>query len=157
MSVKVRRMVIVAVMLVLVPVIGLAQTSSDEHLKQNGAAINKAFRLEGLTRESFALVEGGTKMEEIPESNRIFVDEEAAQELPRYDIPFRLLGFCSLKGFSGCTRFSGTTRQIRLVPKPVTRAVTVTMVSESEGKTYYFCSAQCKSRIENAPEKLASE
>lgn len=71
---------------------------------RHGAAINKAFRLEGLSRGSFAHVASGIKMEEIPESNRIFIDEEAAQELLDYDTPHRLLGFCSLKGFSGLHR-----------------------------------------------------
>jgi class 3 adenylate cyclase len=76
----------------------------DARGSRHGATINKAFRIEGLSRESFGQVEGGTKLEEIPESDRIFVDEEAAQELRHTDIPLRLLGFCSLKGFSGLHR-----------------------------------------------------
>lgn len=71
---------------------------------RHGATINKAFRLESLSRESFTQVDGGTKSEEIPESNRIFVDEEAAQELRHKDIPLLFVGFCSLKGFSGLHR-----------------------------------------------------
>ncbi len=71
---------------------------------RHGAVINRAFRLEGLTREKFAQVEGRVEREEIPESNRIFLDEEAAHELRATGIPTRFVGFCSLKGFSGLHR-----------------------------------------------------
>src|SRR5574341_168589 len=47
---------------------------------RHGAVINRAFRLEALTREGFAQVEGGTEWEAIPDRNRIFLDEEAARE-----------------------------------------------------------------------------
>ena len=82
----------------------LMDAGNDRH----ASAINKAFRLEGLSRESFAQVEGENgSLTEIPERNRIFLDEEAAQELqgprgPR--IPVRFLGFAQLKGFSGLHR-----------------------------------------------------
>lgn len=62
---------------------------------------NKAFRLEGVTREKFTGVEGETKLPEIPTSDRIFLDEEAAQELRDSEIGLRSVGFCKLKGFSG--------------------------------------------------------
>ncbi len=68
---------------------------------RHGATINKAFRLEGLSHESFAQVEDGIKLDEIPNRNRIFLDEEAAQELRSAEIPLRFLGFCRLKGVLG--------------------------------------------------------
>jgi class 3 adenylate cyclase len=71
---------------------------------RHGAVINRTFRLEGITREAFAEVEGGIERETIPEQNRIFLDEEAAEELRTAEIPLRFVGFCSLKGFSGLHR-----------------------------------------------------
>ncbi len=71
---------------------------------RHGAAINKAFRLQGLSRESFAQVEGAGDPGDIPDRNRVFLDEEAAQELRAANIPLRFLGFASLKGFSGLHR-----------------------------------------------------
>ena len=71
---------------------------------RHGAVINRAHRLEGLTREAFASVEGGVVPERIPNRNRIFLDEEAAQEARAAGIPLRVVGFCSLKGFSGLHR-----------------------------------------------------
>lgn len=68
---------------------------------RHGAVINRAFRLEGLRREGFAQIEEGLAREAIPDRNRIFLDEEAAQELRSVEIPLRFLGFSSLKGFSG--------------------------------------------------------
>ena len=68
---------------------------------RHGAVINRAFRLEGLTREGLAQVEGGLQPEAIPDRNRIFLDEEAAQELRTGGISLRFVGFFNLKGFSG--------------------------------------------------------
>jgi class 3 adenylate cyclase len=76
----------------------------DGNGSRHGAVINKAFRLESLSRESFDRLQGGTPLMEIPESDRIFIDEEAAQELRHNDIPHRFIGFCNLKGFSGLHR-----------------------------------------------------
>ncbi len=81
--------------------ISYGETLIDAKGARHGAVINRAFRLEGLTRESFAQMEGGLRPEAIPDRNRIFLDEEAAQELRTDGIPMRFLGFCSLKGFSG--------------------------------------------------------
>ena len=79
----------------------LMDAGHDRH----ASAINKAFRLEGLSRESFIQVEGENSIvNEIPERNRIFLDEEAAQELRSGKIPLRPVGFCRLKGFSGLHR-----------------------------------------------------
>lgn len=74
---------------------------------RHGAVINKAFRLEGLTRDSFARVEGSVEPEEVPNRNRIFLDEEAAREARAAEIPVRLVGFSSLKGFSGLHQVYG--------------------------------------------------
>ncbi len=71
---------------------------------RHGAAINKAFRLEGLSRENFDEVDCQGQLGEIADRNRIFLDEEAAQELRSSEIPLRFVGFCSLKGFSGLHR-----------------------------------------------------
>jgi class 3 adenylate cyclase len=71
---------------------------------RHGAVINRAFRLEGLTREGFAQIDGGLPPDEIPDRNRIFLDEEAAQEVRAAGITSRFVGFCSLKGFSGLHR-----------------------------------------------------
>ncbi len=71
---------------------------------RHGAVINRAFRLEGLTREGFAQVEEGLQREAIPDRNRIFLDEDAAHELRSAEIPLRFVGFCNLKGFSGLHR-----------------------------------------------------
>lgn len=82
----------------------LIDAGNDRH----ASAINKAFRLEGLSRESFTQVEGeNSKVNEIAERNRIFLDEEAAQELRNEEtgkVPLRFLGFSRLKGFSGLHR-----------------------------------------------------
>ncbi|MGE5219773.1 MAG: adenylate/guanylate cyclase domain-containing protein [Chloroflexota bacterium] len=82
----------------------LMDSARDRH----ASAINKAFRLEGLSRESFAQVEGeNSNVSEIAERNRIFLDEEAAQELQNpgsSTVPLRFLGFARLRGFSGLHR-----------------------------------------------------
>ncbi len=73
----------------------------DDSSARHGAVINRAFRLEGLTREGFAQMEGSLQPEAVPDRNRIFLDEEAALELRTDGVPMRFLGFCSLKGFPG--------------------------------------------------------
>jgi class 3 adenylate cyclase len=78
----------------------LLDAGGDRH----GAVVNKAFRLEGLSPKSFIQVEGNTNVDNIPERNRVFLDEEAAHELRSEPIPLRLVGFCNLKGFSGLHR-----------------------------------------------------
>lgn len=71
---------------------------------RHGAVMNKAFRLEGLSRESLAQVDGEVGLDQIPERNRIFLDEEAAEEARSAGIPLRAVGFWNLKGFSGLHR-----------------------------------------------------
>jgi class 3 adenylate cyclase len=99
----------------------LMDSENDRH----ASAINKAFRLEGLSRESFAQVKGETsKVTEIAERNRIFLDEEAAQELRNSGsakVPLRFLGFARLKGFSGLHRVYEVL-WTSSVPKPHERA-----------------------------------
>lgn len=84
--------------------ISYGQIILDRRSLRHGAAINKAFRIEGVSRESFAQLEGERKICEVPERNRIFLDEDAAQELRSGKIPLRPVGFCRLKGFSGLHR-----------------------------------------------------
>jgi class 3 adenylate cyclase len=72
--------------------------------ERHGAAVNKAFRLEGLSGDSFTQVEGENTADENTERNRIYVDEEAAQELQKSaaaEVALRFVGFARLKGFSG--------------------------------------------------------
>lgn len=84
--------------------ISYGQILLDTRASRHGAAINKAFRIEGLSRDSFAQLEGETEVDKIPDRDRIFLDEEAAQEARPTHIPLRPLGFCRLKGFSGLHR-----------------------------------------------------
>jgi len=84
--------------------ISYGQILLDTRASRHGAAINKAFRIEGLSRDSFAQLEGESELDKIPDRNRIFLDEEAAQEIRLVDVPLRPIGFCRLKGFSGLHR-----------------------------------------------------
>jgi len=84
--------------------ISYGQILLDTRASRHGAAINKAFRIEGLSRDSFAQLEGESALGKIPDRNRIFLDEEAAQEVRSAHIPLRPIGFCRLKGFSGLHR-----------------------------------------------------
>ena len=71
---------------------------------RHGAVINKAFRLEGLQREAFVHVEEDAMGPEIPEHNRVFLDEEAAQEARSSGFALEATGFARLKGFTGLHR-----------------------------------------------------
>ncbi len=73
----------------------------DDRGARHGTTINKAFRLEGLSPESFVQKEGDG---EVRDRNRILLAEEAEQELRLPDITLRSVGFCTLKGFSGLHR-----------------------------------------------------
>ncbi|MDZ4344863.1 MAG: hypothetical protein U1E51_20775 [Candidatus Binatia bacterium] len=73
----------------------------DSRGGRHGAAINKAFRIEGLTSKNFTRVEGESELDKLPDCNRIFIDEDASHELRSSGIPMRAVGFCRLKGFSG--------------------------------------------------------
>lgn len=84
--------------------ISYGQILLDTRASRHGAVINKAFRIEGLSRESFTQLENGIGANELPDRNRIFLDEEAAQDLRSAEIPLRPVGLCRLKGFSGLQR-----------------------------------------------------
>lgn len=71
---------------------------------RHGATINETFRLMGVPRDAFVVVEGEQRLAEIPDRNRIFLDEDAANELVSTDLKFRQIGVCRLKGFSGFHR-----------------------------------------------------
>jgi class 3 adenylate cyclase len=71
---------------------------------RHGAVINKAFRLEGLRREAFVRVEEDAMGPEIPEDNRIFLGEDAAQEARSGGFAVEPTGFARLKGFTGLHR-----------------------------------------------------
>ena len=71
---------------------------------RHGAAINEAFRLMGVPSDAFVIVEGEERLTEIPDRNRIFLDEDAAKELRSVDASYRQVGVCRLKGFSGFHR-----------------------------------------------------
>ena len=52
----------------------------------------------------FVAVQGEEQLETIPDRNRTFLDEDAANELKAADISLRQVGICRLKGFSGFHR-----------------------------------------------------
>lgn len=76
----------------------------DARGKRHGAAINKAFRVMSVPKEAFVGVEGEARMDEIPDRNRVLVDEDAANELRSANAGLRQVGVCRLKGFSGFHR-----------------------------------------------------
>jgi class 3 adenylate cyclase len=53
---------------------------------------------------AFVAVEGEERLKEIPDRNRVFLDEDAANELKPADAACRQAGVCRLKGFSGFHR-----------------------------------------------------
>jgi class 3 adenylate cyclase len=71
---------------------------------RHGAAINKAFRLMGVPSDAFVSVEGEERLKEIPDRNRILLDEEAANEPVAGDAALRQVGVCRFKGFTGFHR-----------------------------------------------------
>jgi class 3 adenylate cyclase len=76
----------------------------DSRGSRHGAAINEAFRLMSVPGDAFVIVEGEERLSDIPDRNRVFLDEDAANELESADIPIRRVGVCRLKGFSGFHR-----------------------------------------------------
>ncbi len=71
---------------------------------RHGATINEAFRLMGVATEDFVAVDGEARLEEIPDRNRVFLDEDAVNELKGTPVAFRQAGVCRLKGFTGFHR-----------------------------------------------------
>ena len=76
----------------------------DSRGSRHGAAINEAFRLMSVPGDAFVAVQGEERLEKIPDRNRVFLDEDAANELRSSDAAFRQVGVCRLKGFSGFHR-----------------------------------------------------
>ena len=76
----------------------------DSRGARHGAAMNKAFRLLSVGGDAFVNVTGEACVTEIPDRNRIFMDEDAANELGAADVAFRQVGVCRLKGFGGFHR-----------------------------------------------------
>ena len=76
----------------------------DSRGSRHGATINKAFRLMSVPAEAFVNVEGEERLAEIPDRNRIFLDEDAANEAGFAVLTLRRVGVCRLKGFSGFHR-----------------------------------------------------
>jgi class 3 adenylate cyclase len=76
----------------------------DARGSRHGAAINEAFRLMSVPSDAFVIVESEDRLTEIPDRNRVFVGEDAANELGSADVPVRQVGVCRLKGFSGFHR-----------------------------------------------------
>ena len=76
----------------------------DSRGSRHGAAINEAFRLMSVPGDAFAIVEGEERLGEIPDRNRVFLNEDAANELGSAAVPIRQVGVCRLKGFSGFHR-----------------------------------------------------
>ena len=76
----------------------------DARGSRHGAAMNKAFRLMSVPHDAFVNVAGEESVTEIPDRNRVFMDEDATNELGSGDVRFRQVGVCRLKGFSGFHR-----------------------------------------------------
>ena len=76
----------------------------DSRGARHGAAMNKAFRLMSVPGDAFVSVAGEECVTEIPDRNRILIDEDAANELESADVAIRQVGVCRLKGFSGFHR-----------------------------------------------------
>ena len=76
----------------------------DSRGSRHGAAINEAFRLMSVPSEAFVIVEGEERLTEIPDRNRVFMDEDSANELGSTDMALRQVGVCRLKGFGGFHR-----------------------------------------------------
>lgn len=79
----------------------------DSRGSRHGATINEAFRLMSVPSDAFVMVEGEERQSEIPDRNRIFLDEDAANELGPTNLEVRQVGVCRLKGFNGFHRVYG--------------------------------------------------
>jgi class 3 adenylate cyclase len=77
----------------------------DERGGRHGAALNKVFRIEGITKEQQQNLGEGIKPEEFLDKNRIFISEEIKEEIKDMgDIHAQLVGVFDLKGFTGLHR-----------------------------------------------------
>lgn len=84
--------------------ISYGQILLDANGSRHGATINKAFRLMSVLAADFVAVEGEDRMMRIPDRNRLFLDEDAANELRSPETGLAPVGVCRLKGFSGFHR-----------------------------------------------------
>ncbi len=76
----------------------------DSRGSRHGAVINEAFRLMSVAGDAFVDVGGEERLAEIPDRNRIFLSEDAANEIGSTQFKLRKVGVCRLKGFSGFHR-----------------------------------------------------
>lgn len=76
----------------------------DSRGVRHGAAINEAFRLMSVVAADFVAVEGEERLENIPDRNRVFLDEDSVNELKDAQFALRQVGVCRLKGFTGFHR-----------------------------------------------------
>lgn len=76
----------------------------DSRGVRHGAAINEAFRLMSVVASDFVVVEGEERLKDIPDRNRVFLDEDSVNELKDEQFAFRQVGVCRLKGFTGFHR-----------------------------------------------------
>lgn len=76
----------------------------DARESRHGTAINEAFRLMSVSSDAFVAVDGEERLLEIPDRNRILLDEDVANELGSGNVPIRQVGVCRLKGFGGFHR-----------------------------------------------------
>ena len=76
----------------------------DSRGARHGSTMNKAFRLMNVPGDAFVRVAGEESLSEIPDRNRIFMDEDATNELGHVGDAFHQVGVCRLKGFSGFHR-----------------------------------------------------
>lgn len=77
----------------------------DEDGGRHGASINKAFRIEGLTKEQRRNLGDAQEHTGFVQKNRIFVSEEISEEVKgNHEIKIRPIGIFELKGFTGLHR-----------------------------------------------------
>lgn len=77
----------------------------DKDGGRHGASINKAFRIEGLTKEQRRNVGDAQEHPGFVQKNRIFVSEEISEEVKgNREIRIRPIGIFELKGFTGLHR-----------------------------------------------------
>ena len=76
----------------------------DAKGNRHGATINEAFRLMGIAKDAFVAVEGEPALAQIPDRDRIFLDEDAVREMTSGSFAIQQVGVCRLKGFTGLHR-----------------------------------------------------
>ena len=85
--------------------LNVGETRVDTTGDRLGAAVNMAFRIEGVKQDGMTPAPGGMAPDELPEINRILVTESVSKELAGVpEVALRLAGFFELKGFTGLHR-----------------------------------------------------